>query len=178
MSYLVTLAGPAATIIAAAAAVFVTYCLGKGQQRIAQQQADTAKRQAETAHARLKLDLYDKRLNVYTTTLDLYEADMKKELHDIEAAEFLFVRSFRESLFLFEIDDGIYDTLKAIMDAQSKISAHERDKIKDKINTDESARVTSNIAAEREVQGRKDFETLLLNLEKKLAKYLDFRRVL
>jgi type II secretory pathway pseudopilin PulG len=128
-------AGPVATIIASVTAALITLYFASRQTRIAQQQADTAKqqadtakRQAETAHARLNLDLYDKRFNIYTTALDLYEADMKKELHDIEAAEFPFVRSFRESSFLFESEDGIYDTLNSIKDAQSKISAHERHK--------------------------------------------------
>src|SRR5271166_6137601 len=128
MSHLVTLAGPAATIIASIVAVVVTYRLGKGQQGIAQQQADTAKQQAETAHARLKLDLYDKRFNIYTTTLDLYQADMrpevdigseeeeKKGLADIINAERIFVHSFREAQFLFEGADGIYNTLNDIKD--------------------------------------------------------------
>jgi hypothetical protein len=170
-------AGPVATIIAAVVAVFVTARLGNGQQRIAQQQAETAKRQAETAHARLKLDLYDKRFNIYATTLDLYEADMKKELADIEAAEFPFVQAFRESLFLFDGKDGIYDTLNAIKDAHSAISAHERGNLKVKNEYDESARVLSNMLAERGAQGRKDFETLLMTLEGQLAKYLDFRKI-
>ena len=163
-------AGPVATIIAAGVAVFVTDRLGNDQQRIAQQQAETAKR-------RLNLDLYDKRFNIYATILDLYEADMKKGLADIEAAELPFVQAFRESLFLFEGKDGIYDTLNAIKNAHNEILAHERDKLKVKNEYDESARVLSDLLAKKGAQGRKDFETLLMTLEGQLAKYLDFGKI-
>jgi ABC-type Fe3+ transport system permease subunit len=48
---IVSFAGPIATIIAAAAAVFVTWRIGQGQLSIAKQQATIAKQQAELARA-------------------------------------------------------------------------------------------------------------------------------
>jgi hypothetical protein len=68
MCNVVSLSGPAATIIAAAAAVFVTWRLGKGQLRIAKQQAATAHQQAELAAIRLQHDLFDRRFTVYDAT--------------------------------------------------------------------------------------------------------------
>jgi hypothetical protein len=152
-------AGPVATIIAAAVAVFVTWRLGS-------RQAATAQQQANTALKRLNLDLYEKRFNIYTAALDLYQADMKKELLDIKEAEFRFVQGFRESLFLFQEQDGIYKTLEKIKDGQAMISAHEEAKAKNEHNSD----IETNAA-----NARIEFEKLLLTLERKLTKYLDFR---
>lgn len=167
-------AGPAATVVAAVVAVIVTSILGRGQQRI-------AKQQAKTARERFRFDLYEKRFSVYNAVLELYQADMKKELPEIEAAEFAFVSRFRESLFLFDIKDGVYDTLSAVKDAQSWISAHERDKLKigSLANGQKNAeeRIYSSNIAERASKSRSEFETLLHKLEVQLHKYLDFSNV-
>jgi hypothetical protein len=66
-----TLASPAATIIAAGAAVFVTWRLGKGQIRIAEQQSATARQQAETALDQLRYNLFEKRYAIYKDIQDL-----------------------------------------------------------------------------------------------------------
>jgi hypothetical protein len=58
-------AGPVATVVAAATAVFVTWRLGSGQTKIAQQQAETARQQAKTAKNQLRLNLFEKRYAVY-----------------------------------------------------------------------------------------------------------------
>ena len=71
MCNVVSLAGPAATIIAAAAAVLVTWRLGKGQLNIARQQATIAQQQAELAAIRLQHDLFDRRFAVYVATREL-----------------------------------------------------------------------------------------------------------
>jgi hypothetical protein len=71
MYNVVTLAGPAATIIAAAVAVFVTWRLGKGQLRIAEQQAATARQQANTALDQLRFNLFEKRYAIYNTAKDM-----------------------------------------------------------------------------------------------------------
>jgi hypothetical protein len=63
--------GPAATVMAATAAVFVTWRLGRGQLRIAEEQKRIAQQQAELAAARLRHDLYDRRFAVYTATQEL-----------------------------------------------------------------------------------------------------------
>jgi hypothetical protein len=50
-------AGPAATVIAAAAAAWVAYKLGQAQLSIAKTQAETAKASLANAHQRVVLDL-------------------------------------------------------------------------------------------------------------------------
>ena len=68
LSNLLMLAGPAATIVAAGAAVFVTWKIGKGQLTIADQQRGIAEQQANLAAVRLKHDLFDRRFEVYEIT--------------------------------------------------------------------------------------------------------------
>ncbi len=80
-------AGPAATIIAASTAAWITYRLGREQVRIAAAQATTAAAQAATAAAqkeiaqsqrdiaydRLKYDLFEKRYEIYLAAKELIE---------------------------------------------------------------------------------------------------------
>lgn len=77
-------AAPVATIIAASVAVFVTWQLGRGQLRIAEQQANIARQQAKLAAVRLRHDLYDRRFAVFEYARDLIfhtetNRDMKRE---------------------------------------------------------------------------------------------------
>jgi hypothetical protein len=71
VSSLGSLAGPVATVIAAVAAVYVTWRLGQSQLQIARQQADTAKLQADLAEVRLQHDLFDRRFAVYEAARNL-----------------------------------------------------------------------------------------------------------
>src|SRR6266446_1805729 len=66
-------AGPVATVIAAIAAVSVTYHFGKHQVRIAEAQAATAKSQRDIAYDRLKYDLFEKRYEIYLAAKKLIE---------------------------------------------------------------------------------------------------------
>jgi hypothetical protein len=82
---LLPLAGPIATIIAAVAAVFVTWRLGRGQLQIARQQVEIAQQQATTsrhqaeiakqlaaiAFDRLRFDLFEKRYAIFTAIKEL-----------------------------------------------------------------------------------------------------------
>jgi hypothetical protein len=190
--FLENFAGPIATIIAATAAFIVTLLLGKGQLKIAKQQAVTANQQANTALNRLKLDLYDKRFNIYTAVLDLYQVDMSNEFQPtdyslildatkdailkIEAAKRKFPKIKEKHsashYFLFEKQDGIYDILNKIEDGQNVISAHEENNTK-QLKEVEHTRVISEKAG----KARLEFETILLELEIKLAKYLDFSKI-
>jgi hypothetical protein len=63
--------GPIATLAAALAAVFVTWRLGKGQLRIAEQQAATARQQANTALDQLRYNLFEKRYAIYKDIQEL-----------------------------------------------------------------------------------------------------------
>jgi hypothetical protein len=72
--------GPMATVFAAAAAVFVTWRIGREQVRIAQGQAGTARAQREIAESqrdiafdKLKHDLFQKRYEIYTAAKGVME---------------------------------------------------------------------------------------------------------
>jgi len=58
-------AAPIASIIAASAAAFVAYRLGKSQADSARLQAEIAKRNWQTANQRVVLDLFERRIALY-----------------------------------------------------------------------------------------------------------------
>lgn len=91
-------AAPLATVIAAGAAVFVTWKLGSRQAQIAGQQATTAKlqaaiakQQADTALDRLRYDLFERRHFIYRTVHEILStvvsnamaAGSALDIHDI-----------------------------------------------------------------------------------------------
>jgi len=108
----VALAGPAATIIAAGAAVLVTWRIGKGQLAVARQQAETARQQAiiakqqsDTALDRLKYDLFEKRYRVYASAQELLSITIlrrREPLYMEEARSRILV--MEESRFFFPFD--------------------------------------------------------------------------
>jgi len=89
-------AGPVATIIAATVAVFVTWRLGRGQRKIAEQQAATALDQ-------LRYNLFEKRYEIYKDMQDLIrllvnEAD-KADFRPFDVAPHYVVMD--EAIFFF-----------------------------------------------------------------------------
>jgi hypothetical protein len=58
-------AGPIGTVIAAGAAAFVAFRLGKSQAESARMQAQVAMRNWQTANERVVLDLFERRLAIY-----------------------------------------------------------------------------------------------------------------
>jgi hypothetical protein len=119
MSNLVTLAGPAATIIAAGVAVFVTYRLGNGQLRIAEQQAATARQQAELAAVRLQHDLFDRRFTIYEAAQKLALEVFETENVSREGLG-AFIRGTEKSIFLLDkgLSDYLTDMRKRAVDLQ------------------------------------------------------------
>ena len=59
------LSGPAATIVASAAAAFVAYRLGKSQAESARIQAQVAKRTWRSQNERIVLDLFERRISIF-----------------------------------------------------------------------------------------------------------------
>jgi hypothetical protein len=103
-------AGPVATIIGACAAVFVTWRLGRGQNRIATEQSATAKRQADLAAARLQHDQYERRLAVYDAARMFLLRDVLPNLNPSVDEVFAFVQGTADAAFLF--DDTIVTYLE------------------------------------------------------------------
>lgn len=124
------------------------------------------------ATAKLKLDLYNRRFKIYEDVLSLYMAIWDdwddQKVFNLERA---MIRSLRESRFLFHGDDGIYEAMAKVMQASAKHSEYYRRKK----NTDQESVLTS--LREAASLAREECEPVLKDLEKKLQKYLDFRKV-
>lgn len=93
--------GPVATGIAAVAAVFVTWRLGRGQLRIAQQQADVALQQTHLAEVRLQHDLFERRIAVFDAARDLLLEAFKASGISDEVWN-AFIQGTQKSVFLFD----------------------------------------------------------------------------
>jgi hypothetical protein len=73
-------ATPFATGLGAAGAVAVTWSLGRGQLRIARQQAASADLQAQIAQDRLRFDQFDKRYEVFDTVRKLIQTTVNNSM--------------------------------------------------------------------------------------------------
>jgi hypothetical protein len=107
-------ASPTATVIAAGAAVFVTWRLGRGQLDIAKQQAAIAERQANLAAARLQHDQYERRYAVYVAALTFVLLDVLVPREPSDEAINAFVRGTADAAFLFDDDSLVayFDEIK------------------------------------------------------------------
>jgi hypothetical protein len=86
-----------------------------------------AYRQSKINEGKLRLDLYNKRFEVYSRTLDFYHALLDYGGSDADNKHFkalhnLFIKSYRESQFLFEHKDGIYTLLGEMHTRSFKIT--------------------------------------------------------
>jgi hypothetical protein len=98
-SLLKDFAGPLATVLAAGAAVFVTFKLGKAQQAVAQQQAKIAQTQATLATVRLQHDLYDRRYKLFEVARSFLAQIARDATIDTESI-FKFARETSNAVFL------------------------------------------------------------------------------
>jgi hypothetical protein len=122
-------AGPVATIVAASAAVFVTWRLGRAQHRVAADQAKIAQLQADLATVRLQHDLFDRRYEIYEIVFmfiieiiqrsDMSEEGMRKFVRGMTKAPFLFDQKMtdyfedlrRQAVYLQEAASFVSDPL-------------------------------------------------------------------
>src|SRR5882724_10519497 len=86
-----------------------------------------AARQSKTNMAKLRLDLYDKRFAIYENTLAFHQAlggtPNSLQTETFTALHRAFVKSYRESQFLFDDDSGVFELLgKVNLDAFKVIS--------------------------------------------------------
>lgn len=129
--------------------------------------------QMRIASAKIRMDLYGKRFNVYLAALDYYQATWDKgdvDVKDMEDKAKTLVKSFRESRYLFTIDDGVAILLKKMIENGGTIVNYE------------GAKRTRNGAdiielKECAMNARISFENDLIKLEKILDKYLQFRTI-
>jgi prophage DNA circulation protein len=101
-------AAPIATIIAAAAAVYVTQHFAKEQARLASE--------------RLRYDLFDRRLKVFESIFEFYKAMIGwTGTPEQIAARDRFFAAYQESAFLFDKQSGIEALLKDLNDKGAKV---------------------------------------------------------
>ncbi|WP_042132028.1 hypothetical protein [Pseudomonas monteilii] len=129
--------------------------------------------QMKIASAKVKLDLYNKRFNVYLSALDYYKAAWGEDDEDFKEKGLQFIRCYRESKFLFDEKDGVFNTLTSIKDCGGPIGAYRKAKAEDQKTGGSSASALHD-------RNDKAFDQLkndLLVLETQMAKYIDFKVV-
>ncbi len=132
--------------------------------------------QMKIASAKTKLDLYNKRFNIYIAALDYYQATWYKSLEEIKEKSIDFTKSYRESQFLFEESDGVYETLGKIQRNGSQIYTYEEHKYEIENNLTRD-RLDLDSMHKDSTQARADFENNLKILEKQIEKYIQFTAV-
>lgn len=130
--------------------------------------------QMRIASAKVKLDLYNKRFNVYLATLEYYQSAYDKVEGGMRSKSVEFIKCYRESQFLFNPEDGVFDTLKRIMTSGNQILVYEEtiSGAQPSISPE-----TTHSLHEKSIDARLSFERDLLILEKQMAKYINFRVV-
>jgi len=133
--------------------------------------------QCKTARAKLKLDLYNKRFSIYESVLKLYQATWSKDYERMELLSFEFLKSFRESKFLFDKKDGsIYEILSKIQQNNAAILGYEELLYKE-INGEVTDKDKKEALQKYALVNRAGFEKNLIDLEKEIDKYLYFKSI-
>lgn len=132
--------------------------------------------QMRIASAKIKLDLYNRRFNIYVAALDYYQSAWGKTDKNMTEAGSDFVRSFRESVFLFDRSDKIYETLDRIKNHGSAIGLDKNANSGENwpMKYDSSA---MTILKQRSDLAYEEFEKDLLLLEHQLQKYISFKTI-
>lgn len=132
--------------------------------------------QMRIASAKTKLDLYNKRFNVYATALDYFHATWDQPHEKIKERGNQFNKSYRESQFLFEPSDGVYEALGKIKQNGSTIHFYEQHKYERENNLTKDRHDLSKLL-DASVIARYDFEKNLQNLERQIEKYIQFKTI-
>lgn len=127
--------------------------------------------QMKIASAKIRLDLYNKRFNIYLSALAYHQAVWDKG--DFKASETEFIKSYRESKFLFDYEDGIHETLTNIKNCGGVIRTNnEIQEGSSIINKDDSSAFDDLCDSKRQEMTKE-----LGKLEDQLGKYIDFKVV-
>ncbi|MCF8825473.1 hypothetical protein KIP45_05085 [Xanthomonas campestris pv. raphani] len=129
--------------------------------------------QMKIASAKTRLDLYNKRFNIYLSALEYYQAVWGLSDKPLDRCTQDFIKSYRESQFLFKDTDGIYATLTGIKDTGSSATHLERI-IRETEQKAGSDLLELGDLREQRIQQLNDFEQSLISLEKQLSKYIRF----
>lgn len=130
--------------------------------------------QMRIASAKTKLDLYNKRFNVYLAALEFYQCAYTGSTKDIKEKANKLAHSYRESRFLFDAKDGLYETLGRIQKGSGVVVVYETFKQSpDMLERSKATVVLKHKHSAALSEMGKD----LLILEEQLKKYLSFHNV-
>lgn len=122
---------------------------------------------------KFRLDLYNRRFTVYEKTLayfqSYYSLDSTKEF--IDSCTNDFIRSYRESVFLFGDDSTVYKTLTELKDTLSFLIQYDRKFESQQYENDEYNEW------HRIKESKPDLHMIMGNLEKALLPWLDFKKI-
>ena len=151
---------PLATLFVSALALVVVY----SQMRI--------------ASAKVRLDLYNRRFTVYESALELYAALFNQGQQDINPLRMKFMRSVRESRFLFDEKDGVYAALETIRKKCEIVNDFAKEqKTDEQPMRSEERKDYLRLLGNQCTTATMELEGTLLTLEAKMGKYLDFMNV-
>lgn len=135
-------------------------------------------RQFKLGRDKLRLDLYERRFAVYERTLTFYNALIAGSAESLQSESFFqlhldFIKTCKESQFLFESDTGIFQLLEELQSRAFKVTGF---KVHGCMVADhpETLLKMSNDATE----AISYFDTAIKTLEREIAPYLNFRKVL
>ena len=128
--------------------------------------------QMRIASAKTKLDLYNKRFSVYLAALEFYQYAYSDSKEDIRGKSNKLTHAYRESKFLFDEKDGIYETLGRIQKGSGVIRAYEEFKQSPSQSVD-----GATLLSEKYADTLLSMEGDILALEEQLKKYLSFHNV-
>lgn len=128
--------------------------------------------QMRIASAKTKLDLYNKRFSVYLAALEFYQCAYSESREGQEEKANKLTQAYRESKFLFDAKDGIYETLGRIQEGGSAIRAHDEIRKNPNSHLDMARKVF-----DKYMTALLDMEADIIALEDQLKNYLSFHNV-
>ena len=134
--------------------------------------------QMKIASAKVKLDLYNKRFSVYLAALEFYQDAYSDSNEVLKERSVKLTHAYRESKFLFDERDGIYEMLGRIRSGRAAIRAYEE--FRKNPNPYPDPKQNSDMASElfeKSQAAELDMEQDILALEGQLKDYLSFHNV-
>lgn len=128
--------------------------------------------QMRIASAKTKLDLYNKRFGVYLAALEFYQYMHSDTQEDLKAKSNKLTHAYRESKFLFDAKDGVYETLGRIQKAGAPVRAYNEFRRKAIIDGDRGMKLFDKSQA-----ALLEMEKDIYALEDQLKNYLSFHNV-
>ena len=130
-------AGPLSTVIAATAAAFVAYSLGKSQATAAQMQAIVARKNWQTENERVVLELFERRIAIFECIRKVV-AHVQSTGRANGETYFEYIKAVDTAPYFFgpEVNDYLEELRKLIIDLQL-----DTDVISDNLNPERSAHI-------------------------------------